>query len=106
MTIHLTLKKKWFDMIQSGEKKEEYREIKPHWISRLCVSYPGNIGGDFMDDHKVTAYLFKKFTHVKFVNGYSKHSPSMFLPITLIEIRAGRPEWGAEEGKKYFVISI
>jgi hypothetical protein len=23
--LHLTLKKKWFDMIASGEKREEYR---------------------------------------------------------------------------------
>lgn len=33
--LHLTLKKKWFDMIESGEKKEEYREIKPYWIRKL-----------------------------------------------------------------------
>ncbi|HET8736229.1 MAG TPA: ASCH domain-containing protein, partial [Pricia sp.] len=34
-TLHLNLKKKWFDMILSGEKKEEYREIKEYWIGRL-----------------------------------------------------------------------
>lgn len=34
-TLKLTLKKKWFDMIASGEKKEEYREIKPYWIKRF-----------------------------------------------------------------------
>ncbi len=28
MNLHLTLKKNWFDLILSGEKKEEYREIK------------------------------------------------------------------------------
>ena len=27
--LTLPIKKKWFDMIKSGEKKEEYREIKP-----------------------------------------------------------------------------
>jgi hypothetical protein len=26
-TLHLNLKKKWFDMILSGEKKAEYRNI-------------------------------------------------------------------------------
>lgn len=31
----LPIKKKWFDMILSGEKKEEYREIKPYYDSRL-----------------------------------------------------------------------
>ena len=36
MTLHLTLKKKWFDLILSGEKKEEYREIKDYWCKRFC----------------------------------------------------------------------
>lgn len=31
----LPIKKKWFDMIRSGEKKEEYREIKPYYDSRF-----------------------------------------------------------------------
>ena len=26
-TLHLVLKSKWYDMIASGEKKEEYREL-------------------------------------------------------------------------------
>ena len=29
--LHLNLKAKWYDMIESGIKKEEYREIKPFW---------------------------------------------------------------------------
>ena len=32
----LTLQKKWFGMILSGEKQEEYREIKPYYTSRFC----------------------------------------------------------------------
>lgn len=37
----LPIKKKWFDMILSGEKKEEYREIKPYYESRFskCFKY-------------------------------------------------------------------
>lgn len=31
----LPIKKKWFDMIASGDKEEEYREIKPYWTSRF-----------------------------------------------------------------------
>lgn len=34
-TLYLTLKKKWFDMIVSGVKKEEYRESKVYWLKRL-----------------------------------------------------------------------
>ena len=34
-TLHLIIKKKWFDMILSGEKTEEYRDIKPYYNLRL-----------------------------------------------------------------------
>lgn len=34
-TLTLSLKKKWFDMIASGEKTEEYREITLYWQKRL-----------------------------------------------------------------------
>ena len=29
--LTLPIKKKWFDMTLNGEKKEEYREIKPYY---------------------------------------------------------------------------
>ena len=31
----LPIRKKWLDMILSGEKGEEYREIKPYWTVRI-----------------------------------------------------------------------
>lgn len=34
-TLYLPLKKEWYNMIESGEKKEEYREINNYWKSRL-----------------------------------------------------------------------
>lgn len=39
--LDLVLKGKWYDMIASGEKREEYREIKPYWIKRIikCVRW-------------------------------------------------------------------
>lgn len=33
--LTLTVSKQWFDKIVSGEKTEEYREIKPYWVARL-----------------------------------------------------------------------
>lgn len=30
-TLHLVLKSKWYDEIEHGYKKSEYREIKPYW---------------------------------------------------------------------------
>ena len=34
-TLHLVLKRKWWDMIASGEKIEEYREVCHYWATRL-----------------------------------------------------------------------
>ncbi len=31
----LPIKKKWLDMILTGEKKEEYRQIKSYWTVRI-----------------------------------------------------------------------
>ena len=33
--LTLTIEKKWFDMILSGEKTEEYRELKRYYDSRF-----------------------------------------------------------------------
>lgn len=89
--LHLTLKKKWFDMIASGEKKEEYREVKEYWERRL----------------QLKSFFEPCYTHVYFRNGYSKNAPSMTLSIEpSIDIREGNEEWGAEAGKKYFVIKL
>ena len=91
--LHLTLKKKWFDMIASGEKKEEYLEIKRHWISRIIPS------GNLIDD-------CRDFSAIEFKNGYSQNAPTMLVRCEEIDIGQGDPEWGAEPGKEYFVIKL
>ena len=35
--LHLTLKKQYFDDIIAGEKKEEYREVKPYWAKSYAI---------------------------------------------------------------------
>ena len=88
----LPIKKKWFDMILSGEKKEEYREFKPYYITRFR-----NVWG-------YPAYLEE--THeVMFRNGYSKQSSSFVARCTL-RVGYGNPMWGAEDRKKYYVLKI
>ena len=80
--LHLTLKKKWFDLIASGKKTVEYREFKPHWEKRL---------------------LGKTFDEVHFRNGYRKDSP--FMRVSLLYIH--EPMNGEEftEGR-YFAIYL
>lgn len=36
-TLHLVLKREWYDKIASGEKTSEYRECKPYWNKRLSI---------------------------------------------------------------------
>jgi hypothetical protein len=104
--LHLTLKKKWFDMIASGEKKEEYREIKPYWVKRLSDMHIGSIGGDFMNMHVPVSFTFKGFDIVSANNGYQKDCPNIKWQHKGIRIGEGKPEWGAEPGKKYFILEI
>lgn len=91
----LPIKKKWFDMILSGEKKEEYREIKPYYTTRLNKIF------NMVDDIPVD--LAK--TEVKFTNGYGNKVPS-FIADCHLEKRAGKEEWGAEPNKEYYVLVI
>jgi len=92
-TLHLILKKKWFDMIKSGEKKEEYRDISKHWIRRLIGNDP-NDGG------------FYHFDTVTFTNGYAKNAPRFVIELLDINRRGGHVEWGAVAGCEYFVLSL
>lgn len=43
-TLKLTLSKQWFDLIEKGIKTEEYREVKPYWITRLVIKTISNNG--------------------------------------------------------------
>lgn len=89
--IILTIKKKWFDLIKSGYKKEEYREIKPYYDSRLPKEF-----GMFKEGNK----LVKGYTYptqdlskqqVKFRNGYNHNSPCINV-ICSLDIGTGKEE--------------
>lgn len=83
----LPIKKQWFDMIVSGEKKEEYREIKPYYDKRL----------GYLTEGTVTTIILR--------NGYSHNSPSVKCKCT-VEIGEGKVDWGAEPDINYYVLKI
>ncbi len=37
MKLHLVLKNKWYDMILSGQKDEEYRRQTEYWNKRIWI---------------------------------------------------------------------
>ena len=84
--LTLPIKKKWFDMIVSGEKLEEYREITPYYKQRL-ERYTGE-----------TIDLILR-------NGYSKESKSINITAE-IKLGTGNVEWGAIKNEVYFVLKI
>lgn len=84
----LPIKKKWFDMIKSGEKKEEYREIKPYYVTRFqnvfgAVVMPRSVlSGDMtpilLQGNNVCSEIRKAAVQqVIFRNGYGSSDPAI-----------------------------
>lgn len=129
-TLHLNLVRKWFDMISSGIKSEEYREITTYWCSKFLL---------FQTEHKKTTFwqkfficnkkgtsyylsrksieelkilikdsiiTFKKYDTITFSNGMTPPVPRFGIWFNSFEIREGFEEWGAEKSKEYFVLKL
>ncbi len=96
--LHLTLKKKWFDLIASGEKTIEYREIKDYWKRRLVTITDDRIMSPNFIGHPFT---FNEFYEIEFKNGYSKTSPSMRVEFkkTVLEVFEGKMCFAIHLGK-------
>lgn len=113
----LPIKKKWFDMILSGEKKEEYREIKQYYETRFqnlfgaITIYPSSIFSDrskyeLLQGEAVPEEIRKdRVQEIIFRNGYSKDSKEIKARCRLW-IGKGRPKWGASPDKQYYVLEI
>ena len=73
--LRLTVCKKWFDKIVAGTKKEEYREIKAYWARRLTANCECQY--DVAAQFFCGRIIYRPFTHVLFINGYSRNSPKV-----------------------------
>lgn len=94
--LTLPIKRKWFDMIVSGEKKEEYREISEYWIKRIVNEKRRQGITDLLD----------KGLKVCIRAGYGKNAPTAVLTLSKVDYGPGRPEWGAEPRGKYIRLHI
>ena len=93
--LTLSIKKQWFDMIASGVKKEEYRDIKPYYTSRFM-----NIG--LLDK---AARPSNTSVWLMLRNGYSKSSPTVKV-LCRLAVTQGNTAWGAEPETTYYVLKI
>lgn len=115
--LTLPIKKKWFDMIFSGKKKEEYREIKEYYEIRFqhlfgaITIYPSSIFSGkheykLLQGNDVPERMRKdSVQEIIFRNGYSKDSKAIKARCRL-RIGKGRTEWGAEPDKQYYILEI
>lgn len=94
--LSLVLEKKWFKKIVSGEKTEEYREIKPYWASRLVnqSAESGEVRFDEFGGYSIVVGEpeYKPFTHVLFYSGYAHDRQVVEKKIESITI--GKPQKG------------
>lgn len=124
--LFLILIGRWFEMILSNEKREEYRDITPYWVRRLIDVdrsldeskgesnvVPDNIcydilvnGFEFNEVLKSYRAKIKPFEWVYFRHGYNSKNGQCLRGIQSITVGEGLQKWGAEPGKKYFVIKL
>lgn len=104
--LTLSVKKLWFDKIVSGEKTEEYREIKPYWIKRLTTNC--EVVYDVVAETYCGKVLYRPYTHVLFINGYGDDKPRVEKEIEWIDIDRPRKGWCPDDflGKEFFVIKF
>lgn len=87
--LPLVLKGKWYDMIESGEKKEEYRDKTDYWRTRIL---------NWLNNRKVKV--------VEFRLGYAKNAKRMAFKMGDVFSRtmAHTHTWGEPETPHYAIV--
>jgi hypothetical protein len=95
--LDLPLKKEWYNMIESGIKNEEYREIKPYWTNRLIDWKPiiNKPGYNFPAFKVLNKDYPTKYNAVRFRYGYTKRT--MLFKLDRLSIGIGNRLWGAPD---------
>lgn len=108
-TLHLPLKANRYEMIENMCQDEEYIQIKPYWIKRLCDNWVGKdrfidcINNCCINCIQTKLYNIYKYDAVKFSYGYTKRT--MTFEIESITIGKGKNEWGAPT-ENVFIIKL
>lgn len=108
--LDLVLKHKWYDMIDTGDKREEYRKIGWYWLKRLVDTEQGEFefhnGEDGIEPNSFKAQnlVGKPYTHVRFHRGYT--STTMTFEFSGLSVGLGNPDWGAPKDEQVFIIKL
>ena len=116
--LHLFLICRWYDMIESGVKTEEYREFTPYWSNRLIamngINYwkeafannSVNRLAEILPDGLPRIFGWNGIIHydaVCFHRGYTNRT--ITLEYSGLTTGKGNPEWGAPD-KITFIIKL
>lgn len=108
--LDLILCHKWYDMIKSGEKPEEYREETAHWCSRICKY--GRVKRGFGKKNicnidcnvqlpSCKAVVPADITHVRLHRGYTQ--TTMLKEVAGISRGKGKAKWGAPDHETFII---
>lgn len=103
-TLYLPLKANWYDMIESGVKPEEYREIKSYWMKRICKHYKKGKCTNYCVGCQHIVHVPTDITHVCFSYGYTRRR--MTFELESVKAALGNPEWGAPKDEKVFILKL
>jgi len=112
--LKLILKRKWFDMILSGEKFEEYRDIKKSVVSLLFDwKLSGLTRVKFTNDLKTNGSKSDMWEYLKdldeimtFYHAYAHDRDSFDIEFIGINIGEAKPEWSDNWKGNVFVIKL
>lgn len=107
--ITMTLKREWFDAIFFGDKREEYREIKPYWIKRLVENHQEYY-------HPTMPLLGSLYLqsplwadNIRFRNGYQKDAREFTIKWKSLRIDTANPKWvpsGTPSYQRFLVLEL
>ncbi len=117
--LKLVLTYKWYDMIESGKKKEEYRAIKPSIVSLLFDWKKSGLTRELFtqkiidDGHwgNVQQY-YKGYNCIEFYRAYGKDRRRMILELNGLKVGIPILEWSdgwennSEWNKNAFVLQL
>jgi len=83
--LTINIKRKYFDLIKNGKKKEEYRLIKKYWIDRLEN---------------------KEYDFIRFQNGYNSDSEKFIIEYLGIVKKEIQHEFFGDKSVQVFAIQL
>lgn len=105
-TLTIPINKKDFELIKQGIKKRIYLEINYKYLSMLCTKLEASVPNKY-NNFDIGFHLKwdseLNYDTIKFV--YKSLDLILIFKNPEITIDYGKKEYGAEEGKLYFVIT-